>query len=425
MLTLLFEGGNATGAKPLDIHDNSNKTKVIETLTTFFNELRKQFKEKQGIELCTHDIRDYLAGSGRLLFNEQDFPKKELGDIDIQIDKTKSSKFVDFLSSLTSKSKFGNITFIDIHPTISKKHQVITIWKYDNKPFQIDFEFVDFDSVTQQPTEFSRFSHSSHIIDLKKNIKGVFHKLLLRALTHQLSSTKNVEKRNKAVSVTDNDYSFSVTHGLTIRYIKQIDNDVYKKLNSIDIQTALESQDNLLKLFKQVNKREPIKNELMLFKNNITPQKDLYKMLTTLFGFYSSISKLKPPVLIEQFKSFIGVISLINQFIPSSDKKQIINTFSEFLWKTDTYKRDKEKIGKEHTVGQPLYVINLTNNPFDSLEKDKSQKINAMSYLLCDETDVNKITPVSPLPQSIITYYTHYYDVLSKTGSLKNNEKFT
>jgi hypothetical protein len=144
-----------------------------------------------------------------------------IGDIDFQIDIERQE---DFISFLNEHPKIKDLTFIGYK---RGNKQVITLWnsKVLGLNIQIDFEFETF--VNGEPSKWSQFIHSSHWNDCRLGIKGVFSKLLLRAIQH-----KNIEEicilprstLKKPKIISSSKYAFSI-YGLRDKLIPVLDKD--------------------------------------------------------------------------------------------------------------------------------------------------------------------------------------------------------
>ena len=165
--------------------------------------------------------------------------KPILGDIDLVIDKNKAKDLF-----LTLQKMNINIYNKDINKL---GNTIIILKKFRNYNIQIDFELVDFEN--NKPTEFALFSRSSTLKDYEYGIKGVFSKLLLRAIAGSINNINDFVlltpkstlekpriKRNQPNVLKP--YKFSVQYGLTTNAYEYLgllgDKKAYKEISTKD-----------------------------------------------------------------------------------------------------------------------------------------------------------------------------------------------
>lgn len=204
---LLSEGGNikvktATGEVSAAPFKVTNRSQQAGDMRDALSALHDSFKAETGGDLFGKDKRalstgSAFAGSTRHLMDknipDDEFTKhkKEVGDIDAQVDLKHKSAFE---NHLTPGRKFGKYTLIG-----TKKHgnEISAIMQHENgQHHQVDFEPVEYKK--DEPTPGEQFLHSAHWGDTQSGIKGAHHKILLNAvgLDH---------------------HKFSITHGLRSR----------------------------------------------------------------------------------------------------------------------------------------------------------------------------------------------------------------
>lgn len=157
------------------------------------------------------ESRKFFSGSSYHLFDhkisDEEFCriKDSVGDIDVQVSS------LSLLDGLLVGDQCGSMILL------GKKHsghQLITLWFCEtlNQNIQIDFEEVEF--IGDWPSNWARFSHSSPWIDMCDGIKGVFHKLAIRALCSIDLEWRMIETPRTKKSVMCSTMAFSVTRGL-------------------------------------------------------------------------------------------------------------------------------------------------------------------------------------------------------------------
>jgi hypothetical protein len=227
--------------------------------------------------------------------------KPTVGDIDLQVDEKDASKVETFLKNNIDKT-FGELTLIGYKKSAA---QFISLWEIaiDKKPdhnIQMDFELVEFEN--NEPSEWSQFSHSSDINDLKAGIKGYHHKMLFRSLSwknvKEINTMKVMKTKTKFDKLTTNLIAFSVDKGLR---------DKYKKVE-VDGKT----------IYQEV---EPKDSE---YTKNIT------EILNKLFELESS-NKFTSAEL-KQASSFVGTLTLIKKYTTKDEQKNIFNGYLNVMF---------------------------------------------------------------------------------------------
>lgn len=359
---LLTEGGNISfgdiSAERIDLN-KINRDEIVPHLKTLIHSINKEFKKQFKQDLWKPELIEsgkFLSGSAFHFFNLSEIPtetftkfKHSVGDIDTQVDIEKTEEIEKFLESSVSK-KIGHSTLLGVKKTFA---QFITLWavpinKESTINLQIDLELVEYkDGV---PSEWANFSHSSHWDDISKSIKGVFHKLLLRAISDKdkISFIERMKTKDKVVQ--SNIYSLSVGKGLRKKYVPVLD-DSGKLLT---------------------------KDGMMIVKAVATKdshyETDLSIIFTKLFDKQSSVSDLK------QFESFTGLLKLIKKYLKP---EQIDNTIERFV----NLMFDEK--------AQGIYK--------DDPEQDKKEKMTALT-LLCKTFNKN----IEDFEEKISTYYKNY-----------------
>jgi len=249
--TVIAEGGNVSSQSPgwqgvpgehkadeidLKLH---NRTFMVGKIADTLYAINNAYAKANGAPIWDPSLinkREALSGSSIQFFDvegisDDDFlnklKKQKVGDIDTQVDQQIGDQLHKWLTSVIGK-KIGPATFLGFNSSLSG------LWLLDDPQVrvQIDFELGPYTQATDKepakPTEWFKFSHSSHLDDLSAGIKGVFHKWIYRAIPHAQTSTKYVArvlKKSTKISdepVTDSDFSFAVTGGqgggLSLKY---------------------------------------------------------------------------------------------------------------------------------------------------------------------------------------------------------------
>lgn len=309
-LTFLQEGGNVViddkeaGRIDLTKVDRNRAVDVVNRTLIAFN---NKFKKEYGIYLWNADLfhdKSFLSGSSFAFFDksiEKDTfvkHKKSVGDIDAQVDKMQAANLGAFLAKHKG-DRFAYGTLVG-H---KKSTDYITLFEFPTLGVnvQIDLELVDYDK--QRPTEWSIFSRSSSWEDMSEGIKGVFHKYLLRSLTSVAERDVILlkGKRETPTKTAVKDFSFSVVHGLRQAIEPVMDGDKIKKQGGLEVWREIPSKG-------------------AYYENNLGT---MFKML---FGKDPKGSDLK------KFGSFTGILQLINENLPASDRRKVMKDFAEKLW---------------------------------------------------------------------------------------------
>lgn len=146
---------------------------------------------------------------------------------------------IDLLVDLDSKGKVEAILKEKPEGLLGWKRtggQIVTLWDTDIGNLQIDLCFTEF--VMGYPSEWGLYSRSSSWDDMKLGIRGVYHKMFLRALTSL--SVQPVGEDGKL----SNTLAFSVQRGIREKYVlnengypetllKPSDSTYYTDLNDI------------------------------------------------------------------------------------------------------------------------------------------------------------------------------------------------
>jgi len=342
---ILNEGGNLElpgGERAQDIDLKvTNRSYIVPILDDLLSSINKSFSQKYKKPLWNPKLiqsKEFLSGSSLHFFNVKGIPdetfiekKPKVGDIDTQVNVDYTDEVQEFLKSMQNQ-KIGPAKLLGFK---SGNEQFSSLWELTEPPIkvQIDLEFVKYDQ--DEPTAWSKFSHSSSWEDLNAGIKGVFHKFLIQALTSLTKQEFLLRKmvgRGKArteqdVPATDNMLSFAVSSkeggGLRDKYEPVLD-DSGKPLvkDGLPVMTARPAADY---------------------------NQDLGSIFNKLFG--DRIDAKQAKALESKFWSFVGILEIMNSSLNDKEKKDVLDYFvnkmfgpaAQGLYKNDPDRDEKEK----------------------------------------------------------------------------------
>jgi hypothetical protein len=353
---LLNEGGNVEidgiAAQRLDLNKIS-RSKVVAEIDKALKIINSTFNKMYGVPLWSPELinnKEFLSGSAFHFFNvkipDDQFTKvkSSVGDIDTMVDKDLAEKAKDFLTKATGK-QFGPAKLVGFKPSPGQD-TLISLWQFNDPPVavQVDMELVDYDKGS--PTEWSKFSHSSAWEDLSAGIKGVFHKYLLRSLTHKDAKDRYIQMKTKLKKVNASDLAFAVTGGVREKFEPVIDPKTKKPAVA----------DDGLGIYKEIPASE----------GNYTT--DIKGMFTLLVGR-------KPAKGEEKYLgSFVGVLALINKYFTQEDKNKISSAFMALLFSPaaqQLYKGDPANDKREKEIAFTK-LVEILKVPVDKNELAKT-----------------------------------------------------
>ena len=278
---------------------SSSRTNIVAVLLQSLKIFNKTVEKNVGISLWTDKVFNnlgFLSGSAKHFFDLNSIDdssfvsvKPSVGDIDTQVPLSMESLIQGFLDTAHG-TVCGDLTFIGYKKSAG---QFITLWssKSLSQNVQIDLELVDFEN--GEPTNWSNFSHSSSWADMKKGLKGVFHKFAQRALSTKTLREITLLKGKKKVptKVTSTDLAFSVMKGLRVK-LKEVGDGVYEEIPT-DESTYITDIDAMFKMF---------------------------------FGHLPSKQEE------EMMWSFVGIIELVKKYWSIKDQSMFILGFANTLW---------------------------------------------------------------------------------------------
>jgi len=323
----IFEGGNArvidrkTGkilarAEKIDLKKFS-RTEIVNSITETLKQLNLMYQKRFSKLIWKSDdvISKSFSGSSEffmdLSISDAEFvsSKQTVGDVDVIVPKEVKENFENLMTSLEGSKLTKLITYLgqdraDFGTTwlgvfkYSKNGQSVNI--------QIDFEYGDW--TEEGPSEWSKFSHNSNWEDIKNNIKGVHHKLLLINLARALSKRNDIviatptstPEKIKLVTGKKGDQTprllaFSVDKGLRIK-CKQME----------------DASGNPIKANGKL-----IFQEIPIASSDYT--KNIKEIYSYIFGKEPSAEDLK------DFSSFSGLVKLIKKKLSKDDIEELFN----------------------------------------------------------------------------------------------------
>lgn len=308
----LTEGGNlpfhheTQGMRVSDSIDSSQRDQQQPEFLDFFNKLNDSFTKKHGHPLFGNALKtgSAFAGSARPYMDHRvttarfKAAKPSMGDMDIQIPAEHREKLD---SHIKAGQKIGQFKVVHVRDSGSQTHAIVQ--HPNGKYHQIDFEPVEYDKNTQEPTAFSQLAHNSHIDDMEKGLKGVWHKKMLNAVFHGhaqegLISTMKGRGRNRAEHLEPGvaaQHSFSVDKGVRERFTQVAKHGKTPVFKEKPVEESEYTQD-LPTIYKHMFKRKATGRD------------------------------------IDDLHSFGGVVNQIHKHIPKEHHQKIVDKFLEGLY---------------------------------------------------------------------------------------------
>ena len=297
---VLTEGGNVIikgkSAQAIDV-EKLDRTAVSAAIMKGLINLNATFKKETGLNIWfPHTLKagKVFSGSAKHFFDAS-IPtetfikhKKTVGDIDLMVDENLKVKVRDFLNHPSTKD-FGTLEFIG-HKDAGDQNITLCHLKEFNINIQLDLEFVTFNG--SEPSEWSKFSHSSSWDDMKQGIKGAFHKLLMTSLMGHKRADSILQMKTKQKEIT------ASIHALSIKGLR-------KKFEKIGMQDG-----------------KPVIQETKS-KNFITNFHEIFKEVF-------DIEVTEPDI--ELFWSFDGILKLMKKHMTEKQIKIILAAFIERLF---------------------------------------------------------------------------------------------
>jgi len=321
------------------------------SLNSIFKLLNAEYKKRYNARLWDRNsYSKYLNGSSSyILGKDYDIDliaslKNDIGDIDIMVDKNKSENLYYFLKYIEG-NKFSiydpgkvSITLNAINANDKDKlgNTIITIFNVEIGSYkfsiQIDFELADFKNGI--PTEWSYFSHNSHIDDVKIGIKAVNHKYLLRALVGVASTRDDIILCTPSSTITN--IKLKKTNLASFRmYQFGVDSGIGQAYQAVSIDSDPIKIDNKF-LYRERKPEEKVyvKNVnylLYIIFNKKTPIESLYSF-KSLAKETSSFNKVKKIKILERFISILfgsngNQVQKIDPLNKDNDKKLKLDAY--------------------------------------------------------------------------------------------------
>lgn len=350
-------GGNATGtikstgqttkAEKIDLL-KADRTRFINTFANLFQELNKIYTRKFKTHLWV-DGTDFASpqlynGSTSYIFDTE-IPDEELlkykksaGDIDIIVPEEAKENLWKMLDDIEGLEVIPNVKYMGNNkPTLSSiGDQINSVFIADfpdyKVPVQVDFEFLEFDSNTGNPTQWAKFSHSSSFEDAQKDVKALHHKYLIQSIIGSASARPDIAI--VTTKSTPEKYTISQAKGLDIpRMLK------FSVGRGVRIAYEPLMKDN--KILRDTETGKLLYKEIPSAKSDyITIIKDIYILAMN--------DPIAHPEDVKKFWSFVGVIELIKKYI--KDQDVIKNTFKRYSEKLFS---SKGEVGQIIEVGNP------------------------------------------------------------------------
>lgn len=329
----------------------------------------------------------FLSGSSLHFFNVKGIPDKtfiekkpKVGDIDTMVDKEKEAKLDDFLQASLNQ-QIGSARFLGYQ---RGNEQFSSLWQLEDPPIkiQIDLEFVKFDK--EEPTPWSRFSHSSDWNDLQAGVKGVFHKFLIQSfavLTKKEFILRKQEGRGKARTwvdkpAEDSMFSFAVSSkeggGLRAKYTPVLN----PTTNEPEVKDGM---------------------PVMMALPAAGYEQDIGKMFQSLFGV-----KLNPKAaeqLAEKFWSFTGLLEVMNKLLEPEEKSRVLGSFLNKTFGAGAqglYKNDPERDSAEKMAAIDLLMKTTGAKPPEGMDLEQMRQEYVQAYKVVEETIDEADDPTAP-----------------------------
>jgi hypothetical protein len=360
---LSLPGGHEAQQIDLKVH---NRSYIVPILDTLLLNINNSFAKKYKKPLWNPQLlqsKQFLSGSSLHFFNtkgitDQQFVEKKpkVGDIDTQVNKENEQELEQWLS--TSQGKMvGNAKFLGFQ---RGNEQFSSLWELQDPPIkvQIDLEFVAFEK--DEPTPWSKFSHSSSWDDLNAGVKGVFHKFLIQSLASlsrkdfllRKSVGRGKAKEIQDVPTTDNMVSFAVSSkeggGLRAKYEPVLGADGQPIVsNGMPVMQALPATGY---------------------------EQDIGKIFGSIFG--SRLNPKQAAQLESKYWSFTGLLDAMNTLVTLEEKQSVLSAFVDKIFGKGAqglYKGDPERDSAEKSAALDLMISKLGVQAPGDLEQMKQQ----------------------------------------------------
>ena len=243
--------------------------------------------------------------------NELNF-KETIGDIDITVRDDLKFKIYTFLKSIEGAEIAKGIFYIG-----SNKKNYSSIGEQINSIFridfgmcvvnvQVDFEFLPYEN--NEPTEWSKFSHSASIQDAKLGIKAVHHKFLIRALVGAASVRNDILVCTKKSTPESYTVSTSKLHRIPRMLKFSVGRGVRESYEPLILNGEHLQKDGKM-LYRELDTKESVYT---------TTPKEIQKLI---FGESSG-----------NLYSFCSVLQLMKQNLRDNQILETHNRYKDLLW---------------------------------------------------------------------------------------------
>lgn len=252
-----------------------------------------------------------FSGSTRAFFTKpfKTFAKFKplVGDMDIQVPESSMKDLRLFLDENAGK-KFGEYTWVGYTANGMQFNGLLRPPKHLrhlSNYIQLDFEGTEFKG--ENPTEFATFGHYSSWEDITKNVKGLFIKYLMRALSSGIEKKEiavispKTGKRLKRAKVMSF-YGFSVDKGFRLKLEPVLD----------------DSGDMLM--------TDGLPTYTEIDSKKATYKTDLSEIFSIIFGVIPTAKEKK------DLFSFIRTLPLIKKYVTMDKVEDIHDQFVRLLW---------------------------------------------------------------------------------------------
>ncbi len=378
----LQEGGNvAIGqhqAQQINLQV-TNRSYIVPILNKLLSDISVAYSQQYQTPLWEPKLlksQKFLSGSSLHFFNVKGIPdqtfvekKPKVGDIDTMVAKDKEANLEKFLTAMSGK-QIGSATLIGFQ---RGNEQFSSLWELQDPPIkiQIDLEFVQFDK--EEPTAWSRFSHSSSWEDIQSGVKGVFHKFLIQSfsvLTKRQFLLRKQVGRGKAkewqdVPTEDGMISFAVSSkeggGLRAKYTPVIN----PQTNEPEIKDGL---------------------PVMMALPAAGYEQDINKIFQNIFGVRMGEKAAKK--LEDKFWSFTGLLDVMNTLLDKEEKDRVLGSFLTKVFGKGAqglYKNDPERDAAEKNAAIDLLIKQTGAQPPEGMDIDQMRQEYTASYKMTEE----------------------------------------
>lgn len=398
----LMEGGNLAAGQPgwqgrpeagaaqqinLQV---TNRNVIVPVLNNLLNAISTAYAGQYKEPLWDPKLlksQKFLSGSSLHFFNVKGIPDKtfvekkpKVGDIDTMVNKEKEADLEQFLQANIDR-KIGPATLLGFQ---RGNEQFSSLWELEDPPIkiQIDLEFVKFDQ--DEPTPWSRFSHSSDWNDLQAGVKGVFHKFLIQSfavLSKKQFLLRKQEGRGKNRTWVDKPeedsmLSFAVSSkeggGLRAKYTPVLN----------PVTNEPEVKDGL---------------PVMMALPAAGYEQDIGKMFQSLFGV--KMDPKSAEKLADKFWSFTGLLEVMNKLLDPEEKSRVLGSFLNKTFGKGAqglYKNDPERDSAEKTAAIDLLMKTTGARPPEGMNVDQMRQEYVQSYKMTEEIVDEADDPTAP-----------------------------